>query len=62
MKFEHLDDVNQTYFGHFGHAMMYSYKSLKCSFYFFIHAIWPDCFVHHGSESIKELHEHFTHP
>jgi hypothetical protein len=59
MKFKHLDDIDQTYSRHFRQAMMYSFKSLKNSFYFFIHGIWPDCFVYDGSESIKELHEHF---
>lgn len=55
--FEHLERVDQTYFEHFGNAMSYSMQSLKSSFYFFIHAFWPDCFEHDGSDSIKELHE-----
>jgi hypothetical protein len=55
--FIHLEEINQSYCEHFRNAFSYSMQSLKCSFYFLIHAFWPDCFQHDGSESIKELHE-----
>ena len=56
MKFFHLKNVNQTYIEHFYAAMNYSFMAFKASFYFFIHAIWPDLFVINGSKQIEELH------
>ncbi len=55
--FKHLDFASQTYHQHFKDAMRYSWTSCKCSFYFFVHAIWPDAFQHTGSDIIVELND-----
>ncbi len=52
MKFQHLEDIQQNYFHHFLDAIYYSYLSSKASFYFIIHAIFPDYFVQNGSSTI----------
>jgi len=57
MKFIHLNINNQTYFQHFKDAIAYSFDSFKCSFYFLIHAIYPDLFITKGSEEITKLNE-----
>lgn len=57
MKFKHLYENDQTYFEHFKDSIHYSFESLKCSFYFFIHGIWPDTLKKDGSEKINKLHE-----
>lgn len=51
----HLQQVNQTYFQHFKHSIYYSGQSLKATFFFLIHAIFPDVFVDNGSTTIAEL-------
>jgi hypothetical protein len=56
MDFIHLKNVNQTYIEHFYDAMNFSFMSLRASFYFFIHAIWPDLFLTNGSKQIEKLH------
>jgi len=56
-KFQHLQDINQSYPTHFKDAIGYSGRALKSSVYFFFHAIWPDAFKKDGSEHIKSLHE-----
>ena len=53
--FKHLAFVDQTYYEHFCDAIKYSWCSLRASFYFFIHAFWPDIYIKHGSTSIHEL-------
>lgn len=53
----HLDFAGQTYFEHFKDAIKYSYKSLKASFYFFIHALIPDVFTQSGSNCIHNLND-----
>ena len=55
--FRHLEQVDQTYSEHFKDAMRYSWRSLKCSFKFFIHALWPDVFKTDGSREVMELNE-----
>lgn len=55
MNFLHLKLINQSYLDHFNDAMYYSFISLRSSFYFFVHAIWPDLFVTDGSREIYEL-------
>ncbi len=56
MMFQHLKEVKQNYIEHFFNAMLYSFLSLKASFYFFIHAIWPDIFQIDGSRQILYLY------
>jgi hypothetical protein len=63
LRFKHLKDLNVTYNTHFKHSMSYSLQSLKASYYFFIHSIYPDIYKDKGSLSIKKLnntlHENF---
>jgi hypothetical protein len=54
--FTHLKQINKGYVEHFLHAMSYCFISLSASFYFFIHAIYPDVFVFDGSKQIRYLH------
>jgi hypothetical protein len=53
--FNHLKQVKQSYLEHFQDGTIYCYLSLKASFYFFIHSIWPDIYEYNGSETISEL-------
>ena len=53
--FKHLNDINQIYFQHFSDSIGYCGKSIKASFYFLCHAIWPDIFEFSGSDTINEL-------
>lgn len=55
-RFNHLSDLNVSYTTHFKHSMYYSIMSLKSSYYFFIHALYPDVYVTSGSDTIKKLH------
>ena len=55
IKFHHLDQVNQTYLTHFYDAISYSYISMKASFCFFVHSIYPDLFEYEGSQLIENL-------
>lgn len=55
MKFKHLEENNQSYLEHFKDSMSYSFTSLKCSGYFFIHAFFPDIFTDNGSSNIENL-------
>ncbi len=55
MRFQHLEDINQTYFQHFQDAFYYSINSLKASIYFFIHGIYPDIFTSAGSDTIFNI-------
>jgi len=53
--FNHLHSIGQTYTEHFSDSMNYSWISLKSSFYFFAHAIYPDIFIKSGSKNILHL-------
>ena len=55
--FTHLKMLNVSYTKHFKHSMYYSFQSLKSSYYFFVHAIYPDFYTTNGSTTIKKLHE-----
>lgn len=55
MKFRHLEENNQTYNEHFKDSFKYFKLSLKSSFYFLCHAIYPDLFVDKGSKTIFKL-------
>jgi hypothetical protein len=59
MNFAHLKQIKLSYKTHFIEAMKYSYETQKASFYFFIHAFYPDAFVNDGSKIIKNLHNKF---
>ncbi len=56
MEFKHLQNTEQTYTFHFINSMHYSITSLKASFYFFIHAFYPDFFEFEGSKTIYNLY------
>lgn len=55
MLFKHLNYVKQTYYDHFLDSMLFSFIALKISFYFFVHALWPDVFEFDGSKEIERL-------
>jgi hypothetical protein len=55
--FNHLNQVEQTYYQHFQESIGYSFKSLKASFCFLCHAFWPDIFVTSGSSYIVQLND-----
>ena len=55
IKFCHLEKVNQNYLTHFNDAIFYSFISMKASFCFFIHSIYPDLFEFDGSQIIENL-------
>jgi hypothetical protein len=55
MSSSHLQFANQTYFEHLKDSMKYSWKSLKASFFFFIHGIVPDVYTDAGSVEIHKL-------
>jgi hypothetical protein len=53
--FQHLIRVKQDYWSHCFDAMSYSFMALKASFYFFVHAVYPDIFEFDGSREIEIL-------
>jgi hypothetical protein len=53
--FEHLEHVKESYWEHFKHSMTYAFLAAKCSFFFIVHAFWPDLFQHSGSDTILHL-------
>ena len=53
--FNHLNENECSYIDHFTNALKYSSISLKASFYFFIHAIFPDFYIDNGSKTINSL-------
>ena len=60
IRFKHLQQLNITYASHFKNSMSYSFKSLRASCYFFIHAFYPDVYVYNGSKTICELNKVFN--
>jgi hypothetical protein len=57
MYFRHLFFVNQSYLVHFKESLYFSFVSLKASFYFLCHAVYPDIFVNNGSKTIYNLNK-----
>lgn len=57
MKFQHLEDINQSYSDHFKDAIGYSWTAFKCSMIFFVHALYPDVLKTAGSKKLNKLHE-----
>lgn len=53
----HLEEAAQTYMEHFKDSISYSLRSIKATFYFFVHAISPDTFTKKGSDEIFELND-----
>lgn len=56
-QFHHLQDVYQSYFSHMYDALLYSFISFQASFFFFVHAFYPDLFICHGSDTIHHLYQ-----
>lgn len=56
MKSEHLESKKLNYGEHFKQSMKFCGKSLKCSFFFFVHSFNPNACVHKGSDNVRELH------
>ena len=52
---QHLQEANQSYFTHWKNSMSYFCKSIKASFFFFVHAFFACLFTHSGSETVAEL-------
>lgn len=55
--FSHLIKIKQGYASHFHDAFSYSCHALQASFYFFIHALYPDLFEVKGSQKIFYLND-----
>ena len=55
--FEHTRRVRQTYCEHLYDAIGYSMASLKASFVFLVHGIYPDIWEYDGSMIIQSIHE-----
>lgn len=53
--FNHLNDKKCSYIKHFKHASYYSCMSFKASFYFLVHAFYPDFYTETGSTTIDLL-------
>ena len=47
--------MKQNYFEHGKDSLYYSYISGKASFYFLIHALYPDVYLTNGSKTINDL-------
>jgi len=54
--FKHLEKVNQNYFEHFIDSIRYFFYSMKASYFFLIHSIYPDFYETSGSGQIHFLH------
>ena len=52
----HLKFARQTYLQHLRDSFKYGLKSLKASFLFFVHGIFPEYFTH-TSDLIFELND-----
>lgn len=56
-KESHLDQVGETYFQHFGHAMSFSLRMIGAGFCCMVHAFFPEAFKKTGSDCIRVLHD-----
>lgn len=52
---KHLDDINESYFEHWKHAMKFCVILLLLSVVCFVHAFFPFVFVDTASRKLKEL-------
>jgi len=53
--FKHLEITEEGYLSHLKKNCKYALVSMKASFMFFIHGIWPDVFVYDASETLINL-------
>lgn len=58
--FEHLEHVKESYWVHFKHSMTCAFLAAKCTFFFIVHAFWPDVFQTSGSDTIFRLTNKMT--
>jgi hypothetical protein len=56
LKFNHLLKIKQSYFQHLFDALSFSFISLKASFIFLIHGLYPDIFETKGGELIENIY------
>lgn len=54
--FKHLEKVKQNYFEHFCDSIIYFFYSMKASYFFLIHSIYPDFYETAGSGQIHDLY------
>ena len=54
-RFKHLKEINMSYTTHLKGSMIYSWKALQSSYYFFIHGIYPDVYKYNGSTNTENL-------
>lgn len=59
MKFltAHLDDVEESYFQHLGHALGFAVSMMLGGLACLVHALCPFLFVRTGSKCIQRLHD-----
>ena len=58
MNFNHLKELNETYFGHAKCASLYSMLFLGLSVVSIIHAIFPFVFCTTVSDKLEEMQRH----
>ena len=58
--FEHLEHVKESYWVHFKHSITFAFLAAKSSFFFIVHAFWPDLFQTSGSDTIFKLTNKMT--
>ena len=56
----HLNDVNEGYFEHMGHAGWYGWRMLCAGFACIAHATCPFMFQETASKCIRELYDHMA--
>ena len=54
--FKHLEKVKQTYIEHFFDSIVYFFYSIKASYFFLVHSLYPDFYETSGSTEIRNLH------
>ena len=55
MNFNHLEEVEETYFQHFNRALNLSFNLLIMAFVCFAHTLFPFLFTSFVSKKIKEI-------
>jgi len=53
----HLEEVDETYLQHMGHALRFAARMVAGGVACFVHALLPFLFVRTGSECIESLHD-----
>ena len=54
-RFKHLNTIKMNYNQHFKNSIYYSFTSLKASYYFLIHSIYPDIYTTSGTNTVRKL-------